>query len=100
MMRNVRDAHTYILLCVFVLAACGTLVPPPGIELGHPLPPRTASVPSPNHWTARGFPQHSPLEADSVSCGSEGDRKAREGELTSCFACHPVGITLQGPQGP
>ena len=46
----------------------------------------------------------SPLEADcafvSVSSSSEGDHKAREGELTSSFACHPVGITLQDPQGP
>ena len=46
----------------------------------------------------------SPLEADcafvSVSSGSEGDHKARDGELTSSFACHPVGVTLQGPQGP
>ena len=38
-------------------AACGILVPPPGIEPG----PSAVKALSPNHWTAREFPQGTPL---------------------------------------
>ena len=41
-----------LLLLLFDLAACGILVPQPGIE------PRPSAVKawSPNHWTAKEFP--------------------------------------------
>ena len=46
----------FVLFCfVFWLrrAACGTLVPWPGVEPG----PMAVKAPSPNHWTTREFPQ-------------------------------------------
>ena len=53
-LRNRNDIHCY---CTFFCfwpchAACGILVPQPGIE---PMPP-AVEVQSPNHWTAREFP--------------------------------------------
>ena len=58
-----NGGHSPIFLCIFVLmyfffffwphcTACGILIPWPGIQPG----PMAVKVQSPNHWTAREFP--------------------------------------------
>ena len=54
----------FILRSVLFLgrAACGILVPQPGIEPG----PSAVKAPSPNHWTAREFPPRVVLKTELI----------------------------------